>query len=396
MKLPIGLLGSFNPARERLTALLTALIASSCPITELCSFSSKFISLAVSSLLILSNGIPVHDAITSLTFSSVISFLTSNTFLFSSCTFSSCSSNSFCLSDNMIATSNFCSWIASSLSLFTCSISFSSSFTSCGLAVIFSLTLAPASSIKSIALSGRNLSFTYLWLNLTAASTALSVTLTSWCSSYLVRKPFKISIATSIEGSSTCTFWKRLSSALSFSMCLYSSKVVAPIHCNSPRANAGFRILDASIAPSAPPAPTNVWISSTNRITFFVLCTSSIIFLSRSSNSPRYLVPAITLPISNDITRLPLIESGTLLSMIACANPSTIAVLPTPDSPINTGLFFCRLLNTSITRTISLPRPITGSTPPLNANSVKSLANPFNVGVFLSFSYGLSLLTGTG
>jgi hypothetical protein len=34
--------------------------------------------------------------------------------------------------------------------------------------------------------------------------------------------------------------------------------IVAPIHCNSPRANAGFNIFDASIAPSAPPAPTNV------------------------------------------------------------------------------------------------------------------------------------------
>jgi hypothetical protein len=34
------------------------------------------------------------------------------------------------------------------------------------------------------------------------------------------------------------------------------ANVVAPMHCNSPRANAGFKILDASIAPSAPPAPT--------------------------------------------------------------------------------------------------------------------------------------------
>ena len=36
---------------------------------------------------------------------------------------------------------------------------------------------------------------------------------------------------------------------------LYSSIVVAPMHCISPLAKAGFNILDASIAPSAAPAP---------------------------------------------------------------------------------------------------------------------------------------------
>ena len=38
----------------------------------------------------------------------------------------------------------------------------------------------------------------------------------------------------------------------------YSSRVVAPIVCSSPRASIGFRILAASIAPSAAPAPTSV------------------------------------------------------------------------------------------------------------------------------------------
>ena len=38
----------------------------------------------------------------------------------------------------------------------------------------------------------------------------------------------------------------------------YSSRVVAPIHCISPRANAGFSILAASIEPAAAPAPTIV------------------------------------------------------------------------------------------------------------------------------------------
>ena len=60
-------------------------------------------------------------------------------------------------------------------------------------------------------------------------------------------------------GSFTQTGWKRRSKAGSFSICcLYSSIVVAPIHCNSPRARAGFNMFAASNAPSAAPAPTNV------------------------------------------------------------------------------------------------------------------------------------------
>ena len=43
------------------------------------------------------------------------------------------------------------------------------------------------------------------------------------------------------------------------------------------------------------------------------------------------------------------------------ASPSTIAVLPTPGSPISTGLFLVRRDSTCITRSISFSRPITGS-----------------------------------
>ena len=51
-------------------------------------------------------------------------------------------------------------------------------------------------------------------------------------------------------GSSTFTGWKRRSSAASFSRCLrYSSSVVAPMVCSSPRASIGLRMLAASIAP---------------------------------------------------------------------------------------------------------------------------------------------------
>ena len=64
--------------------------------------------------------------------------------------------------------------------------------------------------------------------------------------------------------------------------------------------------------------------------------------LRRSSNSPRYLAPATMELRSSAMTRLPLSPSGTSPSMIRLANPSTMAVLPTPGSPISTGLFFVR------------------------------------------------------
>ena len=59
---------------------------------------------------------------------------------------------------------------------------------------------------------------------------------------------------------------------------------------------------------------------------------------------------------------------------IRCASPSTIAVLPTPGSPISTGLFFVRRESTWITRRISSSRPITGSSFPASASSVRSRA----------------------
>jgi hypothetical protein len=53
--------------------------------------------------------------------------------------------------------------------------------------------------------------------------------------------------------------------AASFSTCFrYSSSVVAPIVCNSPRASIGLSRFEASIAPSAAPAPTTVCSSSMN------------------------------------------------------------------------------------------------------------------------------------
>ena len=56
----------------------------------------------------------------------------------------------------------------------------------------------------------------------------------------------------------------------------------------------------------------------------------------------------------------------------ALARPSTMAVLPTPGSPMSTGLFFVRRDSTWMTRRISSSRPMTGSSLPLRASSVRS------------------------
>ena len=70
-KLPFGRLGSESPARERRTALDTAVTASSWPTTRACSASSMRSSLSRSPSSILDTGMPVHLETTSATSSSV-------------------------------------------------------------------------------------------------------------------------------------------------------------------------------------------------------------------------------------------------------------------------------------------------------------------------------------
>ena len=87
-----------------------------------------------------------------------------------------------------------------------------------------------------------------------------------------------------------------------------------------------------------------------NKITSFAFLTSSIAFLIRSSKSPRYFVPA-TIEVKSSATIFLFAKSsGTSSLTIFSASPSTIAVLPTPGSPIRQGLFFVRLDRIWITR----------------------------------------------
>ena len=173
------------------------------------------------------------------------------------------------------------------------------------------------------------------------------------------------------------TGWKRRSRAVSFSMYLrYSLSVVAPMQRSSPRASIGFKRLPASIAPSVAPAPTTVWSSSMkSRIWPSDFAISLRTLLRRSSNSPRYFAPAIREPMSSEKSVLFFSDSGTSPATMRRASPSTIAVLPTPGSPMSTGLFFVRRDRISIVRRISSSRPMTGSSLPARAAAVRSRPN---------------------
>ena len=69
---------------------------------------------------------------------------------------------------------------------------------------------------------------------------------------------------------------------------------------------------------------------------------------------------------------------GTSPATIRCASPSTMAVLPTPGSPISTGLFFLRRASTSMVVSISCARPMTGSSLPSRAILVRSREAPMS------------------
>ena len=233
-----------------------------------------------------------------------------------------------------------------------------------------------ASSTRSIALSGRNREVMYRLDSVAAATSAASEICTLWCASYFSLRPRRIPIVSSTLGSPTSTCWNRRSRAGSFSMCWrYSSSVVAPTIRSSPRASIGLSMLPASIADSPDaPAPTTVCSSSMNVTTWpsESLISSSTAF-SRSSNSPRYFAPASIAPRSSATSRLPRNDSGTSPATIRWASPSTTAVLPTPGSPMRTGLFFVRRDSTWTTRRISASRPMTGSMPPARARAVRSM-----------------------
>ena len=102
--------------------------------------------------------------------------------------------------------------------------------------------------------------------------------------------------------------------------------------------------------------------------------TSLMTALRRSSNSPRYLAPAMSAPMSSDMSVRPCSADGTSPATMRCARPSATAVFPTPGSPISTGLFLVRRERIWIARRISSSRPMTGSSLPSRASRVRSRA----------------------
>mmetsp|Transcript_42594 Transcript_42594/g.93337 ORF Transcript_42594/g.93337 Transcript_42594/m.93337 type:complete len:338 (+) Transcript_42594:406-1419(+) len=234
---------------------------------------------------------------------------------------------------------------------------------------------ADASSIKSIALSGKKRWVMYLAESAAAATSAESSIRTPWCFSYRSRSPRRIETVASTLGSPTCTGCMRRSNAESFSTSRYSVCVVAPMQRSSPRASTGLSRLAASIAPSALPAPSTKCTSSMKRMIpgGGAAATSANTAFSLSSNSPRWLAPATSEPMSRVRSAMFCSPSGTSLARMRCARPSTTAVLPTPGSPTSTGLFFVRRVRIWMTRRISSSRPITGSSFPSAACATKSI-----------------------
>src|SRR5205085_1024232 len=87
--------------------------------------------------------------------------------------------------------------------------------------------------------------------------------------------------------------------------------------------------------------------------------------------SPRYLAPAMSAEMSSITSCLFLRESATSPATMRWARPSTTAVLPTPGSPMSTGLFLVRRVSTWLTRRISASRPMTGSSLPLREHEAQ-------------------------
>jgi len=160
----------------------------------------------------------------------------------------------------------------------------------------------------------------------------------------------------------------------------------------SPRANIGFNKLAASIAPSALPAPTRLCNSSMKRM---IPPSDALISLrtafSRSSNSPLYFAPATNAPMSSSISFFSFKPKGTSPFMMRHANPSTMAVFPTPGSPIKTGLFFVLRDKIWMTLRISSSRPMIGSIFPPLTSSTKSFPYLLNASNWFS-DPGLSIL----
>ena len=125
-----------------------------------------------------------------------------------------------------------------------------------------------------------------------------------WCASYLLRSPRMMLTVSSILGGWTWIGWNRRSSAPSFSMYFrYSSSVVAPMHWISPRARGRFQHaggVDGALGRAGPHERVQ-FVDEEDHVVRLTI--SFITTFSRSSNWPRYFVPAMSDPRSSATIR---------------------------------------------------------------------------------------------
>ena len=188
MKEATGRLGFFRPVRARRMARDTATTASSWPTRRLCSVSSMAIRRALSSEDTLSTGMPVHmPTMEAMSFSVTVGPVPTSSASAAAASLlvalmaAICALSSISRSRSEPAFSKSWPRTAASFSFSSARSSLSSSRAASGTAACCSRTRLPASSIRSMALSGRKRSEMYWCANLAAHSIAASVYFSLWC-----------------------------------------------------------------------------------------------------------------------------------------------------------------------------------------------------------------------
>ena len=164
---------------------------------------------------------------------------------------------------------------------------------------------AIACSRRSIALSGNRPFAIERSAKSSRTSRASSSTLTPRPFASASRTLMRIGRVAALSSSATLTVVKRRASASSSAIVVrYSSGVVAPMTAMSPRARAGFSASPALTPPSLRPRLASRWISSRNRMIPGWLA-SATTWAIRSSNWPRYCVPALSEASGSSTIRAP-------------------------------------------------------------------------------------------
>jgi len=176
-------------------------------------------------------------------------------------------------------------------------------------------------------------------------------------------------------GGSTSTGWKRRSSAASFSMCLrYSSSVVAPRQCNSPRASIGFKeVARVHRAFGLAGAHDEVELVDEQQDAPSLCLISASTALRRSSNSPRYFAPATKRAHVEREDRLVLQPLGHVAAQNALGEALDNGGLANAGFADQDGIVLGLAGEDRMVRRISSSRPMTGSIRPLRACATRSI-----------------------